>query len=98
MGLRAIDRWTPYQREPLAANDTEAIRHAMTSCRRIIGGYADAVFPVRDQPLHLVGKEIALVPSHHLHRLSAFIRDRTTSGPRRDRLRRTLSDLYGRVS
>lgn len=88
----------PTVAERLAAQDTEAISHAMTTCRRIIDSFADAIFPPREEPLVVDGREIALGPPHHLNRLNAYIREKCASTSRRDRLRRTLADLYGRVS
>jgi hypothetical protein len=88
----------PVVSERLTATDPEAISHAMTTCRRIIDGVADALYPPRVEPLMLDGNEIGLGASNHLNRLNAFVREHCSSTTRRDRVRRTLGDLYGRVS
>ena len=88
----------PAVSERLATGDPEAISHAMGSCRRIVDGFADAVYPPREEPLVANGKEIQVGPSQHLNRLDAYIRDHCSSTSRRDRLRRALRDLYARVS
>jgi len=88
----------PVVSERLATDDPEAISHAMTTCRRIIDGFADAVYPPRDEPLVADGREIQVGASQHLNRLDAYIRARCSSTSRRDRLKRTLRDLYARVS
>lgn len=88
----------PSVSERLATGDSEAISHAMTSCRRIIDAFADAVYPPREEPLTANGREIQLGPSHHLNRLTVFVQDHCSSTSRYDRLRKTLREIYTRVS
>lgn len=96
-GTEAIGRF-PTVSERLATGDAEAISHAMTTCRRIMDAFADTVYPPRDEPATVDGREINLGASNHLNRLNAYVSDRCLSTSRRDRLRKTLRELYGRVS
>lgn len=88
----------PAVSERLATGDAEAISHAMTTCRRIVDHFADAVFPPKDEALILEGNTIGLGPSNHLNRLNAYIAELCASNSRRTRLRKTLRELYSRVS
>lgn len=97
IAAEALSRF-PAISERLAAGEPEAISHAMTTCRRIIDSLADAVYPARDEPLVVEGKEIVLGPANHLNRLNAFVAEHCESSSRRDRLRKTLRELYSRVS
>ena len=82
----------------LEEEDSEAISHALTSCRRIIDAFADSVYPPRQPITGGDGKEILLTDRHHLNRINEFVKEKTDSASRRQKLRRTLSDIYDRVS
>jgi hypothetical protein len=83
----------------LRDGDPESVSQALTTCRRLIDSCADYVFPGRDEP-YKIGDEADLKvgPQHVLNRLQAHTHACGASKSRRDRLRRTLSDLYGRCS
>ncbi|MEW6155029.1 MAG: hypothetical protein AB1673_13745 [Actinomycetota bacterium] len=85
-----------YQR--LSEGDEEAVSQALTTCRRLIDAVADAIYPPTNQALAVNGEEIALGAANTRNRLNAYIRERTQSDSRRNKLRRTLADLYDRVS
>ena len=86
-----------YQR--LGSQDPEAVSQALTTCRRLIDAFADAVFAPQDQPREVEGVgPVTLGPQQHLNRVNAYVQDHTDSKGRRDRLRRRLADLYSRVS
>jgi hypothetical protein len=82
----------------LRASDTESVSQALTTCRRLIDSVADNVFPAREELYDSNGLELKVSQQHVLNRLSAFVADNETSKGRRDRLRRTLADLYSRCS
>jgi hypothetical protein len=82
----------------LAEGDNEAISHALTTCRRIIDSFADAIYPPTEIPFTLDGNTIHLTAKHHLNRINAYIREHTESKSRRQKLRQSLSNLYERVS
>ena len=84
--------------ERLAANDVEAVSQAMSTCRRLIDAVADHVFPARDDPYDLNGQLLTVKQNAVLNRINAFVHTRGVRGGRADRLRRGLSDGYGRVS
>jgi AbiTii len=82
----------------LAEGDPEAISQALSTCRRIIDAFADAVFPPSDETLSIDGNEIKLTAQHHQNRINAYVHGHCGSVSRRKRLRRALEDIYGRVS
>lgn len=83
----------------LRDGDPESVSQALTTCRRLIDSCADYVFPSRDE-LYKIGDEVDLKvgPQQVLNRLQAHTHVCGASKSRRDRLRRTLSDLYARCS
>ncbi|MGV9239256.1 AbiTii domain-containing protein [Streptomyces nigra] len=83
----------------LRDGDPESVSQALTTCRRLIDSSADYVFPARDE-LYKIGDEVDLKvgPQQVLNRLQAHTHACGASKSRRDRLRRTLSDLYARCS
>lgn len=83
----------------LRDGDPESVSQALTTCRRLIDSSADYVFPARDE-LYKIGDEVDLKvgPQQVLNRLQAHTHACGASKSRRDRLRRTLFDLYGRCS
>ncbi|CDR07999.1 hypothetical protein [Streptomyces iranensis] len=83
----------------LRDGDPESVSQALTTCRRLIDSSADYVFPARDE-LYKIGDEVGLKvgPQQVLNRLQAHTHACVASKSRRDRLRRTLSDLYARCS
>ncbi|MFJ6393960.1 hypothetical protein ACIQJT_41015 [Streptomyces sp. NPDC091972] len=83
----------------LRDGDPESVSQALTTCRRLIDSCADYVFPARDEP-YVIGDGVTLKvgPQNVLNRLQAHTHVCGASKSRRDRLRRTLSDLYERCS
>lgn len=83
----------------LRDGDRESVSQALTTCRRLIDSCADYVFPSRDEPYQL-GDEATLNvgPQNVLNRVQAHTHACGVPKSRRDRLRRTLADLYGRCS
>jgi hypothetical protein len=84
--------------ERLQAGEPEAISHALTSCRRIIDSFADAVFPPRPTPVIIDGTELDCGADKTKNRIRAFIASKVSSRSRRDRINRNLASLYDRVS
>jgi 5-methylcytosine-specific restriction enzyme A len=84
--------------ERLQVGDDEAISHAMTTCRRLIDSVADAVYPARDGNVEVDGQPLAAKQPNILNRLSAYAYEQKASKGQRDRLRRSIGDIYGRVS
>jgi len=82
----------------LSEGDPEAISQALTTCRRLIDSVADVLYPPTDETVELGGNTVHLGASHHKNRLNAYVADREESNTRRAKLRRTLSDIYERVS
>jgi hypothetical protein len=82
----------------LASDDPEAISQALTTCRRLVDGFADQVFPPQAEPRIRDGVTIDLGAQKHLNRIKAFVDDNCDSGSRASRLKRRLSDLYERVN
>jgi hypothetical protein len=84
--------------ERLGVNEDEAISQAMSTCRRLIDAVADHVFPAQDEPYDLNGHELNVKQSAVLNRINAYLHSSGVTGGRADRLRRSLADIYGRVS
>lgn len=84
--------------ERLRDGSEEAISQAMLTCRRLIDSVADAVFPARDDPYVLGEEEIRVGQNNVLNRLKAFVNSQAVTKGREDRLRRSLNDIYDRVS
>ncbi|MGW3124538.1 AbiTii domain-containing protein [Streptomyces sp. NPDC001107] len=83
----------------IRAGDPESIAGAMNSVRRLIDAVADAVFPATDQTrTDGQGNTIKLGDQQRLNRIKAHIDDHTDRKSRGDRLKRAVSDIYGRVS
>jgi len=87
---------TIYQR--LNEGDTEAVSHALTSCRRIIDNFADIVYPPTANTIQIGGNEVKLTAQFHQNRINAHINEKSQSDSRRKKLRQTLGNLYSRVS
>jgi hypothetical protein len=82
----------------LQEDDAEAISQALTTCRRIIEAFADAVYPPTADTILLGGNTVTLDASKYKNRLNAYIAARTDSSARRDKLRQNINNLYDRVS
>lgn len=82
----------------LRDGDTEAIAQAMSSCRRLIDAAADTVFPPSDDDHVVDGQPLRVGSSNVKNRIAAHLFDLGLSKGRRDRLRRTINDLYDRTS
>lgn len=83
----------------IRVGDPESISGAMNSVRRLIDGTADALFPATDETRKDgQGNVIKLGDQQRLNRLKAYIDDHAESKSRADRLKRAVSDIYGRVS
>jgi hypothetical protein len=83
----------------LRDGDSESVSQALTTCRRLIDSCADHAFPAQDEP-YAIGEEATLTVGQNnvLDRLQAYVHQCDVPKSRRDRLRRTLGDLYGRCS
>lgn len=93
--LRKIDS----AQSNLRAGDPEAIAAAMLNVRRLIDGFADSVFPPTDEVrTNGNGQEIRLGSEQRLNRVKAYVDDRVSSATRGARLKRSISDVYARVS
>jgi hypothetical protein len=62
----------PYVFERLANGETEAVSHALTSCRRIIESFADAIFPARSDPVVVDGQQLDCSAAKTRNRIRAF--------------------------
>jgi hypothetical protein len=88
----------PQAFERLAAEDPEAISHALTTCRRVIDSFADAVYPPRPDPALIGDQRIDVGAAQTRNRIRAYIYERIGGGSRYDRLRKGMVSLYDRVS
>lgn len=83
----------------LRDGDPESVSQALTTCRRLIDSCADHVFPAQEEP-YAIGAEATLSVGQQnvLNRLQAYTHQCGIPKGRRDRLRRTIADLYSRCS
>lgn len=82
----------------LREKDDEAVSQALTTCRRILEGFADAILPPSDETYELGGNKLSLDAGKHQNRINVYIAQRTESSSRRTRLRQNISNLFDRVS
>ncbi|MEA3061297.1 MAG: hypothetical protein QOJ94_1078 [Sphingomonadales bacterium] len=82
----------------LQEGDTEGVSQALTTCRRILEAFADAIYSPSDATIELSGNTLKLDASKHQNRINAYIAQRTSSSSRRQKLRQNLSNLFDRVS
>jgi hypothetical protein len=82
----------------LAEGDSEAISQAMNSCRRMIKALADAVYPASDAPVIVDGTEYQVGSENYLNRIKLHIKKFCASESRRERLRRSLTDIHDKAS
>ncbi|MEK0241542.1 hypothetical protein WM005_17050 [Klebsiella variicola] len=82
----------------LAEGEEESVSQALTTVRRIIDSFADALFPPVDETYDIGGNQLSLGASRHLNRLNVYVHQRVESKSRRDKIRQNLSNLYARVS
>lgn len=82
----------------LAEGDQEAISQALTTCRRVIDSFADAIYPPSDGTINIGGNELSLAANRHQNRINAYIHHRVESNTRKKRFRQNISNLYDRVS
>lgn len=71
---------------------------ALTTVRRIIDSFADAIFPPTEDTYEIGGETLSLGPARHLNRLNVFVHQRIESKGRKDKIRQNLKNLYARVS
>ncbi|MGP5603285.1 AbiTii domain-containing protein, partial [Corynebacterium casei] len=82
----------------LRDGDPESVSQALTTCRRLIDSCADQLFPAQAE-LYTIGEQPLKVGQQNvLNRLQAYTYKCAVPQKRRDRLRRTFSDLYDRCS
>ncbi|MFD9610118.1 hypothetical protein ACFWWS_12200 [Streptomyces sp. NPDC059083] len=83
----------------ISAGDPESIAGAMNSIRRLIDSVADSLFPATEETRQDgQGNQIKLGNQQRLNRMKAHIDDNVDAKGRGDRLKRSVSDIYARVS
>jgi len=81
----------------LAAGDQEAVSQALSTCRRVIDAFADAVYPPRDQAVIINGNELKVGSENTLNRITVYLHERCPSASRSERLRRSIRGIHERV-
>ena len=84
--------------ERLSNGESESVSHALTTCRRIIDSFADAISPPSEEVIEIDGNTLKLDAAKYQNRINAYIHAKTDSKSRKQKLRQTLNNLYGRVS
>lgn len=88
----------PYVYDRLREGDSEAVSQGLTTCRRIVDAFADALYPATEETVQIDGNTLELGANRHQNRINAYIAEKVSSDSRRKRLRQSLSNLYSRVS
>lgn len=88
----------PYVYDRLRDGDSEAVSQGLTTCRRIIDAFADALYPPTEETVQIDGTPLELGANRHQNRINAYILGKVSSDSRRKRLRQSLSNLYSRIS
>lgn len=88
----------PTVMERLSSGNSEAISHALTTCRRVIESFADAIYPPSDETIKIGNSDLKLDASKHQNRINAYIYIRCKSKSRIQRFRQNLGNLFDRVS
>ncbi len=82
----------------LPSGDPEAVSQAMTTCRRVLEAFADAVQPPQEEKVK-VGDEVwEMGHGKYMNRLRYYIHRNSQSAPRRDRLRHAVNGLNDRFN
>ena len=84
--------------ERLSNGESEAVSHALTTCRRIIDFFADAVYPPSKEGIEIGGNILDLGADKYQNRINAYISENTSSTSRKDKLRSSLKHLYKRLN
>jgi hypothetical protein len=84
--------------ERLTSGNLEAVSQAMATCRRLIDAVADSVFPPSDTVYNLNGQDLDVKSNRVQNRINAYVHSQGVTGSRAARIRRSLGDLYDRVS
>jgi hypothetical protein len=83
--------------ERLNAGDQEAISHALSSCRRIIDAFTDAVFPPREEPYVIGEHRLDVTAKQVRNRARAYVASAGFSKSQRERLNKIFNLLYDRI-
>ncbi|MFI5563350.1 hypothetical protein ACIA2T_29050 [Amycolatopsis japonica] len=92
--LRKIDSIS----ERLRDDDEEAISQAMSTCRRLVDAVADGIFPAHDKPYMIGEQELSVKHNNVQNRINAYVHRAGIPRERAARIRRSLGDIYGRLS
>jgi len=82
----------------LTAGDPEAVSQAMTTRRRILEAFADAVAPPSDEKVKVGSETWDVGPGKYLNRLRYYLIGHCKSDKRRERLKHAVTDLNDRFS
>ena len=85
--------------ERLKAGDSEALSHALLSCRRILKSVADVVYPARSEPvIGADGKERKLTDERYINRLLQFVSEQVGKHGSGEVLQANLAELGVKLS
>lgn len=84
--------------ERLAAGDREAVSHALDTCRRVMDGFVDAVYPPGDCTTDDEGIKHPITKGNQVNRIRAYLDNHCSSKSRRERLWKTFQMVRERAS
>jgi hypothetical protein len=82
----------------LAEGTPEAVSQALSTCRRIIDAFADAVYPASDKPAPVKDGTMAVGQQQTLNRIEEYVKSQVESGSRRKKLVQSLRNMYDRTN
>jgi len=84
--------------ERLNSDDREAISQALLSCRRILDGFINNLYPPSDIPVKIEEEELVVNKEKNKNRYIAYISNRTKSKSLKEKLVKNIFMLYDRTS
>lgn len=96
--VQEVTEKLPSIQERLAAGDSEAVSHAMSSCRRVLKAFADRVYPAADGVVERDGHTYKVGSDEVLNRVALFVKANVASSTRGKRLTENLRRVWERAS
>ena len=82
----------------LSENHPESVSQALNTCRRILDGFADSIYPPSEGEYEIDGNKLSLKADKHQNRINAFVHQKCKSKSRKNKIRESLANIYDRVS
>ena len=81
----------------MSERETEAVSQALSTCRRVIDNFADAIYPPSGGTDKLSGTEVKVGSEQVKNRLRIYVEKNATSKSRKEKIFKIISFLYDRL-